>query len=116
MNYNPGDIILVDFPFAEGRDSFGKMVSKMRPALIMTIPDSYGDFTAIALSTKAHHLHTIPVRANDLAHGRTTMDSYVRADKIYSVNGAAVQQRVGVVKPDFLNQVRKLMCPIMGCK
>ena len=82
----------------------------------MTDADSNGDFVTAAVSSKGHHANSLELRPGDLASGHMRLPSWVRADKLFSVNSAAVQQRIGVVKPELLARVRKLLCPAVGCK
>lgn len=116
MTFNPGDIVLVQFPFTEGANPYGNVQSKKRPALVMTIPSVEGDFVALAVSSKGHHDNTVSVRPQDMQHGTARQDSYVRTDKLYTINGQAVEQRVGAVKPDFMQRVLQSMCKAVGCR
>ena len=72
------------------------------------IADANGDFVTVALSTKQHHSNCLELKASDLANGRFTQPSYVRADKLYSVNSQAVQAKMGVAKPDLLVRASSL--------
>ena len=116
MSYISGDIVHINFPFAEGDTPMGVPRFKARPALVVTDADANGDFVTVALTTKQHHSNCLELKASDLANGRFTQTSYVRADKLYSVNSQAVQAKMGVAKPDLLVRVRKLLCPAVGCK
>ncbi len=116
MRYSSGDILHINFPLAEGDDAFGQARFKARPALVVTEPDSNGDFVTVAVTSKSHHTHCLELKGADLANGQLRQTSYVRADKLYTVNTQAVQARVGVAKPDLLLRVRKLLCPALGCK
>ena len=62
------------------------------------------------------HGHSVELKPSDLANGRLSQTSWVRADKIYTVNGQAVQQRIAMAKPELLARVRKQLCPAVGCK
>lgn len=116
MSFNPGDVIVVNFPFSEGEDHRGEVRTKGRPALIMTVPDALSDVVVVSLSTKSHHANSVALRQSDMARGRTAVESYARADKLHVVNVRAIEQRVGAVKSEFLDRVRKVMCPALGCK
>ena len=116
MRYLSGDIIHINFPMDEGDGPRGEARFKARPALVVTDADADGTFVTVAVSSKGHHQHTLELKAADLAHGRLRETSYVRADKLYTVNARAVQAKLGVAKPELLARVRKLMCPTVGCK
>ncbi len=116
MTYSCGDILHVNFPMAEGDSAFGQTRYKPRPALVVTNADANGDFVTVAVTSKGQHPNSLEIRPTDLASGRMQQTSYVRADKLYSVNAQAVQAKLGVAKPELLIRVRKLLCPAIGCK
>jgi len=116
MRYLSGDIIHINFPMDEGDGPHGQARFKARPALAITDADANGTFVTVAVSSKGQHQHTLELTATDLAQGRFRERSYVRVDKLYTVNALAVQAKVGVAKPDLLLRVRKLLCPALGCK
>ncbi len=116
MSYLTGDIVHVNFPMAEGDSPLGTGRFKARPALVVTDADSQGDFVTVAVTSKSHHAHCLELKAADLANGRLNQQSFVRADKLFSVNGQAVQAKLGVAKPELMTRVRKLLCPAVGCR
>ncbi len=116
MRYISGDIIHINFPMDEGDGPQGEARFKARPALAVTDSDAHGTFVTVAVSSKGHHQNTVELKATDLAHGRLRETSFVRVDKIYTVNAQAVQAKMAVAKPELLARVRKLLCPTVGCK
>jgi hypothetical protein len=42
--------------------------------------------------------------------------SWARGDKLFTVNRQAVQQHFGCVSQDFMQRLRKIICPAVGCK
>ncbi len=116
MSYSSGDIIHVNFPMAEGDSAHGIPRFKARPALVVTDADSLGDFVTVAVTSKAHHAHCLELKAADLSNGRLNQTSFVRADKLFSVNAQAVQAKIAVAKPELMTRVRRLLCPAVGCK
>ena len=116
MSYRSGDIVHINFPMAEGDSALGVPRFKARPALVVTDSDGSGDFVVVAVTSQSHHGHSVELKPSDLANGRLSQTSWVRADKIYTVNGQAVQQRIAMAKPELLARVRKQLCPAVGCK
>lgn len=116
MSYFSGDIVHINFPFTEGDTPLGAPRFKARPALVVTDADANGDFMTVALSTKGNHANCLELKAGDLSNGRFNQTSYVRADKLFTINAQAVQSKVGAAKPEVLARVRKLLCPAVGCK
>ena len=116
MRYLTGDIVHINFPMDEGDGPQGESRFKARPALVVTDADAHGTFVTVAVSSKGHHQHTLELKAADLARGTMRGTSFVRVDKLYTVNAAAVQSKMAVAKPELLVRVRKLLCPAIGCK
>lgn len=108
--FNAGHIVEALFPFSEGEGG------KSRPVLVVTDSDTNGDFVVVAITSSAHHGNSVPLNHTDLVQGRLAKASYIRADKIFSMNAQAVTQNFGVVKPAILSKVKSLMCPAIGCK
>ena len=116
MTYSSGDIVHVNFPMAEGDTVLGAARFKARPAMVVTDADQNGDFVAVAVTSKGHHAHCLELKTGDLSNGHLNQTSFIRADKLFSVNTQAVQSKMAVVKPELLARVRKLLCPSFGCK
>jgi mRNA-degrading endonuclease toxin of MazEF toxin-antitoxin module len=108
-HFNAGDIVQVFFPFSEGE------AGKARPVLIVVGPDANQDFVGLAITGSGHHNNTIALGPQDLASGKLSKASYVRADKLYTVNTQAISQEFGKVKPALLDKARKQMCSAIGC-
>lgn len=58
-----GDLLLVPFPFSD------LSAAKRRPVLALTQPDSYGDFIALAVTSRPQAEHGIPLSSSDLVRG-----------------------------------------------
>jgi len=108
--FDAGDIVEIHFPFADGEGG------KKRPALIVTTPDARADFLALAITGAAQHNNSVPLGNHDLAAGRLSKASYLRADKVFTVNAEAISQTFGKVKPAFLDKARRQMCIAVGCR
>jgi mRNA-degrading endonuclease toxin of MazEF toxin-antitoxin module len=108
--FEAGDIIEIYMPFADGEGG------KKRPVLIVSTPDARADFLALTISSAGHHPNTLPLPINELATGRLSKASFIRADKVIPVNVQAVSQRFGSVKPGLLEKARQHMCAALGCR
>ncbi|MBI4740120.1 MAG: type II toxin-antitoxin system PemK/MazF family toxin [Betaproteobacteria bacterium] len=108
--FEAGDIIEIYMPFADGEGG------KKRPVLIVSTPDSRADFLALSISSAGHHPNTLSLPIHELASGRLSKASFIRADKVIPVNAEAVSQLFGRVKPAFLDKARKQMCAALGCR
>lgn len=115
-HFNPGDVVEVTYPFAEGEDAGGDLRAKPRPALILTVPDGSGNFIAAAITGASHHANSLPITDNDKQNVKFAKASFVRADKLYTFHQQAVIQHRGSLKLSFLGKVLAITCPAVGCK
>lgn len=105
----PGDLINVDFPYAEGGDA------KNRPALVLSSPNAFGDFTVAMISSGAQD-DGVPVTAADLAHGELSGASFVRIRRLFTVKSSALVRKRGALKTASMGKVLAKLCPSLGCK
>jgi mRNA-degrading endonuclease toxin of MazEF toxin-antitoxin module len=105
----PGDVINLDFPYAEGGDA------KNRPALVLSSPNAFGDFTVAMISSGAQD-DGIPVTASDFAHGQLGGASFVRIRRLYTVKSSALVKKRGALKGSTMSKVLAKLCPSLGCK
>jgi mRNA-degrading endonuclease toxin of MazEF toxin-antitoxin module len=108
--FDVGDVVQVFFPFSDGE------AGKPRPVLIVLPPDAKQDFLALAITGSGHHDHTMPLVQQDMASGHLSKASFIRVDKLYTVNALAVTQTFGKVKAPLLDKARKQMCAALGCR
>lgn len=98
-----GTLAVIPFPFSD------LTATKRRPVLLLTAPDSYGDFIAMAVTSQAGHTDSIVILPNDMQSGVLPKVSYVRPDKIVSLNQSIVIKDVGKITDSLrLQAVRKL--------
>lgn len=116
MSYASGDIVTVDIPFAQGATPKGQVLQKTRPALLLAGPDAMGDFIVLMVTSQSHHANSVAIQPADLAQGHMTKPSWVRVDRMHTVSPGTFVSRSGRAKPELLARIRKLLCPIVGCK
>jgi hypothetical protein len=74
MIYRRGDLALVPFPFTDLSSA------KRRPVLLLADPDGYGDFLAVAVTSRPHHSNAIAIGNQDISSGALPASSWVRTD------------------------------------
>ncbi len=67
------DIVQIPFPFSDLTHQ------KRRPVLLLTTPDSFGDFLAVAITSQAGHEDAVSLRDDDPVEGKLPKTSWVRA-------------------------------------
>ena len=90
-----GDIILVPFPFTDLSSQ------KTRPALILSAGKTEGDLIALAMTSRLTN-DALPIEERDLIEGHLPVRSFVRLDKIATLNISIVKKKVGCVKGDVM--------------
>ena len=92
MMFERGDLLLVPFPFTD------LSAAKRRPVLALTAPDSYGDFIALPVTSRPQSTHGVSLAATDLVKGSLPMASWIRTDRIVTLNADLVVKSIGRVR------------------
>ena len=104
------DIVQIPFPFSD------LTLQKRRPVLLLTSPDAFGDFLAVAITSQAGHDDAIPLQEDDIANGRLPKTSWIRATKLFSLNRDSVIVALGALKPEAFERIHREICVRLGCK
>ena len=89
MMFERGDLLLVPFPFTD------LSAVKRRPVLAVTTADSYGDFVAIPITSRPQAEHGLPLAATDMLTGTLPAASWIRTNRIVTLNASLVVKNVG---------------------
>lgn len=104
MMFERGCLLLIPFPFSD------LSATKRRPVLVLTEPDGYGDFIALAVTSKQRHEHSLPLEAPHLASGSLPVSSWVRTDRVVTLNASLVIKSIAVVDRKFLQSAAETSC------
>jgi mRNA interferase MazF len=99
-----GSLVVLPFPFSDLR------ATKRRPVLLLTTPDRYGDFLAMAVTSQAGHPEGIALNQSDLQTGVLPKASWIRTDKVVSLNRALVAKEIGKVAAVLRLQAVHRLC------
>jgi mRNA interferase MazF len=102
-----GDLLLVPFPFTD------LSAAKRRPVLALTPPDSYGDFIALPVTSRPQTRHGIALTSADLVHGRLPAPSWIRTDRIVTLNSALIVKSIGQVADSMVDAAVKRFCAVI---
>ena len=108
MTCDPGDIVLIPFPFADQK------TSKKRPVLALTSPDLHGDFIALAITSVPQPAPQILIDTACLAQGHLPKPSWVRVDKIFTLEHQAILKGLAQLDMGTLAMVRAALCQRVG--
>jgi mRNA interferase MazF len=79
-----GDLLLVPFPFTDFT------ATKRRPVLALTPPDRYGDCIALPVTSRPQARDGIALAPADLEEGHLPAPSWIRTDRIVTLNATLI--------------------------
>jgi mRNA interferase MazF len=105
--FERGNLLLVPFPFTD------LWAAKRRPVLALTGPDAYGDFIALPVTSRPQAAHGVPLVPRDLVRGSLPMASWIRIDRIVTLNASLVVKAVGHVSEEVVAAAVRRFCAQM---
>jgi mRNA interferase MazF len=87
--FERGELLLVPYPFSD------LSAAKRRPVVAVTEPDRYGDFIAFPVTSRPQDEHGIPLTSAELVRGRLPAPSWIRTDRIVTLNATLIVKSVG---------------------
>jgi len=107
---NRSDIVQIPFPFSD------MTRQKRRPVLLLTAPDNFGDFLAVAITSQAGHDDAIALQNDDIADGLLPKTSWVRGTRLFSLNRDTVIVTLGKLKSVAFERIHGEICMKLGCQ
>ncbi len=99
-----GDVIVIDFPFSDLKDS------KRRPSLIIKVPKGEDIIICQITAESQESSVEIPLNSEDFESGNLKRKSFVRIDKITTLNRSRIKYRIGSLKQKKVNEVLDKVC------
>lgn len=109
MPYQPSDIVLLPFPFPD------LSALKRRPVLVVLPPDSRGDFLAAQITSQPQKPPAWPLEDADFLLGVLPKASWVRVDKLFTLNASLIVHRAAQLKPKVFADIHQSICSALGC-
>lgn len=103
-----GSIVLVDFPYST------YLRYKKRPALVIAVAEFDNYILCQITSKKPAARSTIALNNQDFAMGGLPHSSYIRPDKIYTVDKIIIERGLGMVSGEKLQQVGGSLAKLLG--
>jgi len=102
-----GDIIVIEFPYSDLKNV------KRRPVLILKIPK--GDDVIVAQITGASYEKSVEIslKKEDFRQGSLKRESYVRIDKIASIEKSLIKYKAGSLKQEKFNEILDKICSFL---
>jgi mRNA interferase MazF len=99
---------MIPFPYSD------MSAAKRRPVLALTSPDHHGDFICLAITSVPTPEHAIQIGDASLVQGALPKTSWVRVDKIFTLESSRIRKVFGSVQPQVLKQVLDALCARVG--
>ncbi len=103
-----GSVVLVGFPYSD------YLKFKKRPALVIGLADLDNLIICQITSKKFPSKSAINLSDKDFSRGGLQLESYIRPDKIYTIDPVLVGNIVGEIKDLKLQEVRLKLAALLG--
>ncbi len=102
-----GEIVVIEFPYSDLKDT------KRRPIVILKVPKGEDIIVAQITGTPYERSVEIPLKKEDFKQGNLKRESFVRIDKIASIERSLVKYKVGSLKQEKFNEVLDRICSFL---
>ena len=102
-----GDIVVIEFPYSNLKDT------KRRPVLILKIPKGEDIIVLQITSSSYERLVEIQIKKEDFKKGNLKKDSYIRMDKIASIDKSLIKYKIGSLKKIKFDEILDRVCSFL---
>jgi len=102
-----GDIVVIGFSYSDLKNT------KRRPVLIIKVPKGEDVIVAQITGESYENSVEIPVGKDDFKQGGLKRDSYVRIDKIASIEKFLIEYKAGALKQEKFNEIIDKICSFL---
>ena len=99
-----GDIIIIEFPYSNLKSV------KRRPVLILKVPKGEDVIVAQITGDSYEDYVEISLKKEDFKQGSLNRKSYVRIDKIASIERYLIKYKAGSLKQEKFNEILDKIC------
>lgn len=107
--YQSREVVLLPFPFTD------LSANKKRPVLILKSPNFQGDFLAVRITSQSGFENALVLQQDDFEFGLLPKTSYVRPEKLITLNESLVVQRMGRISTDAFIRIQNAVCSNLNC-
>jgi mRNA interferase MazF len=102
-----GDVVILEFPFSN------LIQVKKRPSLVIKIPKGE-DIIVCQITGKSYEESVeIPIKKEDFYKGNLKVESYMRLDKIFSIEKSLIKYKIGSLKQEKFNEILDKICSFL---
>lgn len=102
-----GSVVLVDFPYSN------YLNYKKRPALVIGLAELDNYILCQITSQKSAGRLAVKLNDQDFSGGGLSRDSYIRPDKIYTVQKTIIEHELGKLGGQKISQVKRALARIL---
>jgi mRNA interferase MazF len=102
-----GEIAVIEFPYSNLKES------KRRPVLILKVPKGEDIIVLQITSSSFEKLVEIEIKKDDFKKGNLKVNSYVRIDKIASIDKSLVKYKIGLLNQIRFNEILNSVCEFL---
>ena len=99
-----GDVLVIEFPYSDLKSY------KRRPVLVLKIPKGEDIIVSQITSSSYEESVEIPLSNNDFKQGNLKKESFIRIDKIASIEKSLIKYKVGSLKQEKFNEIINKIC------
>lgn len=102
-----GDVVVIEFPYSNLKDA------KRRPVLILKLPNGE-DIIALQITASSQEKSVeIQIKKEDFKKGNLKRESYIRIDKIASIDKSLIKYKVGSLKQAKFDSILENVCSFL---
>ncbi len=83
--------------------------------LIINGPDQRGDFISLAITSAMTKELSVTIDNKSMNTGKIPKQSWIRYDKIFTLNSSIIVKSYGSLKAEIFQQVVDGLCDYLGC-
>ncbi len=101
-----GDIVVLPFPFSDLSNS------KNRPCLVIAELPGIDIIICQITSQSRKDADAIRLKQKDFQKGSLNVDSWIRLNKLLTIETSMIKYKLGKLKPEKIKEVEKQLCEI----
>ncbi len=99
-----GDIIVINFPYSD------LTTYKKRPAFVVKVPSGEDVIACQITSSSSEKSVEISLNDGDFEKGKLKIKSYIRIDKLFSIEKSMIDYKIGSLKREKTTEVIDKIC------
>ena len=95
-----GEVVVLPFPQTD------LQAGKRRPALVV-VDLTGGDLILCQITSQSRHdTYSVPLASSDFEKGRLNVDSFIRSNRLFTVDHSVISYTAATIKASKLDEVR----------